>query len=303
MDSKSNWLALGMAALTVVLWSASYPWSQAVLSWLHPIPAAEARYGLAAVVLIALTIGSGKLIPVFLGNWKSYATIGVIGFAIYPMLLFTALIYTSSMNVAVIMALSPVLTMVGAAVFLGEKMPTRAMIGLGISVLGAVVAVLGDNPKGLAGVTLDFGEPLALVAAFGLAFYTVGSRKFLSKDVPPMVNTALLLTVGAVCLLPITLIFGKAPTHAPSLEVIGSLAAIVLGSTVLGYVLWLKSIQMIGVDKPNLLFNFIPVLTMIYAWIGGTAPYPEQMVGAALVLIGVTVAAWKGKAAHSTGHA
>lgn len=300
MQGKSTWVAVAMAATTVTLWAGSYPWSKIILTWLDPIASAGTRYGLAAIVLIALTVRSGQLVPVFRSNWKSYLVIGLVGFAIFPLLIFTALTHTTAMNASVIMALSPVLTMVGAALFLGEKLTARAVVGLTISVIGAVIAVLGDSPKGLAGFTLDIGEPLMLLAAACLSFYTVASRKLLSTNVPPMVNTALVMTAGAVLLLPVMLVFGKVPVEPPSIAVILSLLAIIIGSTVLGYVFWMRATQALGVDTPNLMFNFIPVLTMAFAWIGGTPPYPEQMIGGALVIAGVTIAAWKGS--HSVRH-
>jgi drug/metabolite transporter (DMT)-like permease len=292
---------MAMAGVAVTMWAASYPWSKAILMWLDPIASAGARYSAAAIVLIALTVGSGQLAKVFLGNWKSYLLIGFVGFTIYPLLIFTGLTFTSTMNASVIMALSPVMTMVGAALFLGERLTARAGLGLAISVAGAVIAVLGDSPKGLAGFTLDQGEPLVMIGAACLSFYTVASRKLLSVDVPPMINTALVITSGAVLLLPVVLVFGKVPETPPSTEVILALLAIVVGSTVLGYVFWMRATQALGVDTPNLMFNFIPVLTMAFAWSGGTPPFPEQIIGAALVIAGVTIAA--SKRGHTLNHA
>ena len=166
-----------------------------------------------------------------------------------------------------------------------------------------MVAVLGDNPRGLAGLTLDYGEPLALVAAVCLSFYTIAQRKLLSPSVPSIVSVALMLTIGAVLLLPITLIFGKLPTTPPSAAVIWSMLPVSLLSTALAFVLWLRATQVVGVDIPNLLFNFIPVLTMIFTWVAGTPPFPMQVLGAVLVVAGVTVAAWKHRHPHVMGRA
>ena len=302
MSNGSKMPATLMAVVTVTLWAASYPWSKVILGWLDPIAAAQVRYGAAAVVLVALTLGSGQLSKVFRSNWKSYLVIGCVGFAVFPVLVFSALSYTSAMNASVIMALSPVMTMVGASVFLGEKLTRRSLIGLAVSVLGAVIAVVGDSPHGLAGFTIDVGEPIMLVAAACLAFYTVASRKLLKPEVPAKINIALVVAIGAILLLPVAFIFGKAPTTAPSADVVVALLGIVLGSTVLGYLFWMRATQTLGVQTPNLLFNFISVLTIAFAWIGGTAPFPEQLVGAALVIVGVTISAFKTRSAHSAGH-
>jgi drug/metabolite transporter (DMT)-like permease len=302
MSKGSKMQATLMAVVTVTLWAASYPWSKMILGWLDPIAAAEVRYGAAAIVLVALTVGSGKLLSVFRSNWKSYLVVGCVGFALFPVLVFSALSHTSAMNASVIMALSPVMTTMGAAMFLGEKLLPRALIGLAVSVLGAVVAVVGDNPHGLAGFTIDAGEPIMFGGAACLAFYTVASRRLLKPDVPAKINIALVLAVGAIVLLPVAFFFGKAPAAVPSFEVLLALLGIVLGSTVLGYLFWMRATQTLGVQAPNLLFNFIPVLTIGFSWIGGVAPFPEQLFGAALVILGVTISAFKTKRPHSDGH-
>lgn len=303
MDSNSRPLAIAMAAVTVVFWAASYQWSKVVLGYLDPVWTAEIRYGLAAIVLLAVTLPSGQVAGAFRGNWRNYLLIGIIGFAVYPLLILGAIAQTSALNASVVMALSPVLTMLGAGLFLGEELNGRMVIGLVIAVAGAVVAVLGDNPRGLAGLTLDYGEPLALVAAVCLSFYTIAQRKLLSPSVPSIVSVALMLTIGAVLLLPITLIFGKLPTTPPSAAVIWSMLPVSLLSTALAFVLWLRATQVVGVDIPNLLFNFIPVLTMIFTWVAGTPPFPMQILGAVLVVAGVTVAAWKHRHPHVMGRA
>ena len=193
-------------------------------------------------------------------------------------------------------------TMLGAALFLKEPLTRRHVVGLSISVVGAALAVLGDSPRGLAGFTLDAGEPMVFVAAFCLAFYTIASKRFLSTEVSPVLNIAVLLIVGALCLAPFAL-FARFPTTPPSLEVLGSIAGISIGSTLIGYLFWLRAGQVLGVDRPNRLFNFIPVLTMIITWMAGVAPYPEQIIGAVLVVAGVTVASIGGKSSnHPPGH-
>jgi len=45
----------------------------------------------------------------------------------------------------------------------------------------------------------------------------------------------------------------------------------------------------LGVGEPNLYYNFIPVLTMIMVSLQGIPPHPEQILGAGLVVAGVTL--------------
>lgn len=282
------WIARGMAAATVVLWAASYIWSKQLLTWLDPIAAAEARFAVSAVLLLALALPGGGLVSALREHWRSYLVLGVVGITAFQLLVLFSLDYTTAVNSAVVMALTPVLTMAGAAVVLGDPFGWRAGVGMGIAVAGALLAVLGDSPAGLAGFTLDRGEPIALAAAGCMAFYTVASRRLLPTDVPAMTSTALVIVFGTLFLLPLSL-FGEAPRSEPALDVVLALIGVSLGATVLGYLFWNRSVRALGVGEPNLYYNFIPVLTMIMASLQGSPPHPEQMIGGVLVLAGVTL--------------
>jgi len=282
------WLARFMAAAAVTFWAASYIWAKTALTWLHPIAASEVRYVISAVVLLAIAIPIGGLVAALRDNWRRYIVLGVVGITFFQALLFIALDYTTAVNASVIMALTPVLTMAGAAVFLGEPFGVRAGIGMVISVAGALLAVLGDSPNGFAGLTLDRGEPLALLGAGCMAFYTVASRRLMPTKEKTLINTALVVGFGMVFLLPLSA-FTEAPRTLPTWPVVVALTGLTLGSTVLGYLFWTHAIKVLGVSEPNILYNFIPVLTMIMASLQGTPPHTEQVIGALLVVAGVTL--------------
>ena len=157
--------------------------------------------------------------------------------------------------------------------------------------------MFGDNPRGLAGVSLDAGEPLILAAALCMAFYTVASRRLMRHDVSALANTAVVLTIGAVFLLPLAI--AQAPNGPPAAPGPAlALVALILGPTVIGYLAWNRATASIGVTEPNLFFNFIPVVTIVLSALQGQRPWPEQIVGAALVIAGVTLGMIRGGAAR-----
>jgi drug/metabolite transporter (DMT)-like permease len=128
--------------------------------------------------------------------------LGFVGITCFQAFLFSAIQLTSAISASVIMALTPAMTACGAAAFTGEHLTGRSIVGTVVAVIGAVIAVLGDNPLGLAGLSLDWGEPLALVAAMCMAFYTAAARRLLRKDVAVFTNTTLVVTISAVFLSP-----------------------------------------------------------------------------------------------------
>src|SRR3954453_5940663 len=160
------------------------------------------------------------------------------------------------------------------------------MVGTVVAAFGAAIAVLGDNPLGLAGLSLDWGEPLAFVAALCMAFYTAAAPRLLRKDVAALSNTTLVLTIGAVFLSPLAI--SALPSTPPSAAPVAALAAMVLGSTIVAYLCWTRAITLIGAVQTNIMYNFIPVVTMVLASFEGEFPAREQVIGAAIVTAGVT---------------
>ena len=119
-----------------------------------------------------------------------------------------------------------------------------------------------------------------------MAFYTAAAPRLLRKDVAALTNTTLVITIGAVFLSPLAV--STFPSTPPSAAPLAALAAVVAGSTIIAYLCWTGAIALIGVMQTNVMFNFIPVVTMVLASFEGEFPAREQVIGAAIVVAGVT---------------
>jgi drug/metabolite transporter (DMT)-like permease len=182
--------------------------------------------------------------------------------------------------------------MAGAAIFLGEPFGLRAWIGGIIAFSGALLAVLGDGPQGIFGLTLDRGEPIMLIAALCLAFYTVGSRKLLPLSVSVLHGTTAIIVVATLVLMPFAL-SEPAPKNPPDVNVVVAVAGLAVGSTVLSYLAWMHATRVLGVRESSVYCNFTPVITMLLAALHGAPTWPAQFAGALLVVTGVILSVWR----------
>ena len=280
------WTGRGLASIAVFFWGAGYLWAKIIMTWLPPFAASGVRYGLASILMLLLTARNGNPMRTLSGHWSCYLLLGFVGITCFQVFLFSAIQLTSAISASVIMALTPAMTACGAAAFTGEQLTGRSIVGTVVAVIGAVIAVLGDNPLGLAGLSLDWGEPLALVAAMCMAFYTAAAPRLLRKDVAALTNTTLVVTIGAVFLSPLAV--SSFPSTPPSAAPLAALAAVVAGSTIIAYLCWTRAIALIGAMQTNVMFNFIPVVTMVLASFEGEFPAREQVIGATIVVAGVT---------------
>lgn len=280
------WIARSLMIFTAMFWSMSFIWGKAAMAWAEPLTLAALRYGLAGIVLLAVALPSGGVAKALTANWRAFILLGVVGIAGNQAFAFAALRHTSAVNGALIMALTPLFTTIGAALFLGETMTRRARLALMISLVGTALAVLGDGGTSPSAPAIDLGEPMMLLAALCLAFYNVGLRRFVPNSVPVLSATAICIAIGALVLIPLALL-EPVPTTLPPIGIALAIVGMALGGTVFGFLSSMQATRVLGAMEPSVYFNLVPVITMVFAALHGTPPVPAQIIGALLVVSGV----------------
>lgn len=278
-----------LASISVFFWGAAYVWGKITMTWLSPLATVTARFGFGALVLILLILFIKKPSgAIFKGHWWHYFLLGFIGITCFQASLFFSLNFTSPINVAVIMALSPVFTAIGECIVSKEFPSIHTVIAIIISVIGAILAILGSTSGDAANISINWGDTIAIISALCFSFYTVASRRWLPGNVTPLINTTIVVTIGAVLLLPLWIGFSPMPQWPSSMDPVWALIGLVIGATVIAYICWTQAIERIGVTEPNLIYNFMPFVTMILSSFHGQPPTSLQIIGALLVIGGVT---------------
>ncbi|MBL7525078.1 DMT family transporter [Legionella bononiensis] len=278
-----------LACIAVFFWGAAYIWGKITMTWLSPLETATARFAFGAIILLVLILFVKKPKRSSLtGHWWHYFLLGFIGITCFQASLFFAISVTSPINVAVIMALSPVFTAIAEAIVSKEMPSIHTVIAIIISVGGATLAVLGSSFEGSSNLSLNWGDTVAIFSALCFTFYTVASRRWLPGHITSLINTTIVVTIGAILLLPLTFALSPMPKLPISWEPVWSLVGLVIGATVIAYICWTQAIERIGVTEPNLIYNFMPLVTMILSSFHGAPPTWLQVLGAGLVIGGVS---------------
>ncbi|WP_298623355.1 DMT family transporter [uncultured Legionella sp.] len=285
------------ASIAVFFWGAAYIWGKIAMTWLSPLETTAARFGFGALILLLLILFIKKTVwSGFKGHWWHYFLLGFIGITCFQGSLFFALSITSPINVAVIMALSPVFTAIAESI-VSEHVPgIHTILAIIISVCGATLAVLGSSFDGTSAINFNWGDSIAVLSALCFTFYTVASRRWLPSHIPSLINITIVVSIGAILLLPLTIGLNPMPGFPQSMAPIWALLGLVIGSTVIAYLCWTQAIERIGVTEPNLIYNFMPLVAMVLSSIHGAPPTHMQIIGACLVIGGVTWALHQNKA-------
>lgn len=193
---------------------------------------------------------------------------------------------TTASQAGMITALLPILVMITASMFLGEKTGTKGWVGAILAVVGVFWLTLESSPTEDAPnpVLGNFLEFTAMVCATG---YTLVMR-FLAPKYSPLFLTAVQAFVGSVFYLPI--LFLPSVEFPEKIELIPTLAIIYLGAVItLGaYGLYNYGLKYVPASRAASFVNLIPVFTVLLGWLVlGEVFTPMQCVAAAVVMAGV----------------
>jgi drug/metabolite transporter (DMT)-like permease len=177
-------------------------------------------------------------------------------------LFFSAVKNTSIVNATIIGSLQPVLVGVIAARFFGEKIRGRDAIWSLVALAGVVVIVTTSTADDVSNIK---GDLLAAGAMFSWSAYFIASKQSKGK-VTPTEFTAGTALWTAIIVTPLGFAFGQDMSW-PSWKNWALLAAMAIGSGIVGHVLMNWSLVRIPLWVGSTFTLLIPVFSAVIAWI------------------------------------
>lgn len=161
-----------------------------------PLAIGSFRFGIGFLLLLPIAWLKGSW-PAR-RDWVGTAGLGVLYFALFPILFNASLISTTAARGALALSTLPLLTMLAGAVLGSEALTTRKTIGVLIAMCGVALALLSGLAYAPAGAWR--GDLLMMAAALCMAFYSIWSRPIIRRS-GPIPFTAMSMGVGAACLI------------------------------------------------------------------------------------------------------
>jgi len=280
---------LGLIGLAAI-WGLNFSVVKLVLREIDPLAFNTLRFPMAAAVFWIVLHRRGGIRRPAPGDVPRILLLGLIGHFIYQLCFIVGLDWTLAGNASLLLATTPVWTMALSSMAGHERPDTRAVIGIGSTLLGvALVIVGGGGGLGLGASTVR-GDLLMLVAALLWSGFTVWGRAPVERY-GPLRSTAWSLWVAT----PAIVLSGLPALLATDLGDLspGAWAGIVYAGVLaiaLAYVLWYRGVQILGNNRTAVYSNLVPVTALVAAWlwIGETPTWP-QLLGAAVILAGLSV--------------
>jgi drug/metabolite transporter (DMT)-like permease len=297
-------LAYAALTLTAFLLACNHVIGRAVHDEVPPVGLSFWRWVVGILVLLPFVLRRGaERWPIYRRHWPSFALLGFFMIGATTLVL-VALSMTSAINVSLINAMQPTLTVLFAWLFFRDALNVRRTIGILCGVAGVALMVSRADLAVLSGLDFQPGDFVALLAMCGFSAYALNLRR-LPNELSGVESLFAITVAGTALLLPFYLvesIFRKAvPLSTTS---IGAILALALLVSVFGNLLWNAGNRLIGPARAAIFINLIPVFGIVLAIVFlDERLYPYHLAGGALVGLGLYLAAVARRAASPDGDA
>lgn len=283
-----DWLALGAALLTVVLWASAFVGIRALADDLSPGPFALGRLLVASAALAVILALRRPRLPSRRTDWGLIAVSGVIWFGGYFVALNAGEGLVDAGTAAMLVNVGPILIAIFAGLFLGEGFPRRLVVGSAIAFSGALViglAIGGD--AGQAGAPL--GVLLCLLAAVAYAVGVTVQKPALAR-VPALSVTAIACFIGTAVTLPFGPILLDELRDAPP-DAIAWVVYLGVFPTAIAFTTWAFALNRTSAGRLGSTTYLVPPVAIGLAWLMlAEVPPALAFLGGALCIGGVIVA-------------
>lgn len=251
-------------ALFCLLWSFAFVAGKIGVTDCPPLILLAARFSLAGVLILGVTALRGEAWSSL--TWRDagiFAILGIANNALYLGLGYTGLQTVSAGLGGLIVSANPVFTAVLAAAFLGEALTWRKVMGLLLGIAGVGFIVWHRMSVG----TDDWhGILFTLASLASIVLGTILFKLLAPKGSLWVGNGVQNLSAGIV-LLPLAFTFSGVGDIVPSARLLGAFAFLVLGGSILAYLLWFHLLKVCGATAASAYHFLMPPLGMLFAFL------------------------------------
>lgn len=236
-------------------------------------------------------------------NLPMLAALGAFGFTFFNMALYSALNYTSAINVTIEQAGIPMVIFAANLMLFGTRVQPGQIFGFSLSLVGVALTAGHGSFARLASLDVNFGDALMLLAVLLYSGYTVALR------FRPSINWQSLMTAmtffAFVTAIPFTIWEWQNGTMTPP-DPTGTMVVLYTAvfPSLAAQVLFIKGVEYIGANRAGLFINAVPIFgTLLAVALLGEDFQIYHGIALVLVLGGIWIAELSGRKHAGTSEA
>ncbi|MFA9557534.1 DMT family transporter [Evansella sp. AB-rgal1] len=222
-------------------------------------------------------------------EWKPLMGLAITGIVLFNGCLYLSVNYTSSINAAIVDALTPTVAAILGFLILRETISKLQTVGIILSFGGILWIISRGSLDVITSFSFNIGDVIMLIGIIFWALYSIIIKKHSSKF-PTISGLVMTMIIGIIILLPISII-EWVTIGFPNLldgKIILGIVYIGIFPSALALLAWYKGVAEIGPAKASIFFNLVPIFTtMLAVIILGEQFTHHQFFGGIVVLFGV----------------
>ncbi len=288
MTNNSTYIKLILATF---FWGGTLIAGKTAAAEIGGIATACYRFGLSSIIFSLFVLTKYRKWPkIKPADYFKILILGASGIYGYSLFFYDGLQHITAGRAGLIVAFNPIVTMLVASLFLGEKLNKNMLVGIGLSLIGVII-VFYVKDGGFNSKESSFkGEFMMLGCTMCWMIYTVVG-KGLIKKYNPLQITIYACFAGTLLLLVHFMFTELDDLVIPSARSIFDILYLALLATVLGFLWYYDGINNIGATRTSQFINLVPVTAIIFGYILlGEKIGLMQLAGGTLVIGGILLA-------------
>jgi drug/metabolite transporter (DMT)-like permease len=274
---------------TAIFWGGTFIAGRIIAGHVSPFSAAFLRFAVATIFLFLLTKKIEGSFPTI--NKIQFFTVfllGLTGVFSYNFFFFKGLSLIPAGRASLIIANNPIFIALFSFLLFKEKLDSIKVLGIIISVTGAVIAISRGNIADLLSGGIGSGDLCIFICVMSWVTYSL-IGKFVMQNSSPLTAVSFSALIGATLLLFPAINEGMM-SDMTAYTAVDWFSIFYLGffGTVIGFVWYYEGIKKIGPAKAGLFINFVPISAIVLAFLILNEPITLSLgIGALLVTTGV----------------
>ncbi len=289
MDNRKTILIYVKLILTAIFWGGTFIAGRVVAKDVGPFSASFFRFAIASSFLILIIWRiDGRLLLPKKRQMVPVILLGLTGVFTYNVFFFKGLKLINAGRASIIIANNPIFIAILSAYFFREKLNLIKVVGIIISVTGAIIVISKGNLNEIVQGNIGQGEIFIFCCVLSWVVYSL-IGKVVMADLSPISSVFYSCVIGTFFLFFPAFFEGIFNNfhHYPIMAWLGIFYLGIFG-TVVGFVWYYEGIKMIGPTKASLFINFVPVSAVILAFMILDEPITLSLfIGTILVCAGV----------------
>lgn len=286
--------ALVYFLITAIFWGLNFHLAKIMLLEVKFVEAGFWRYLFGVIPLLIYTYNQIPTWNIIRTNIRGILLVGVVGIFGFNLFFFFGLQQSAAINGALIISLTPALTLLFSNQMLKTKILKKEFLGIVISFIGVLYLILKGRISGFANIEFSWGDIFLLGSATLFAVQNVWIKQYGNG----LSNKHFTFLTNLFCLISFAIItpflgIGNISDYSNSFW----LSAIGIGvfGTSVAYLLWNAGIQLSSPGQAGIFINVVPLSAAAFSLIFGEVLQTYHLISGLFIITGVLIIMIKGK--------